>query len=142
MTRNEFLKTPPMKKTRANIIACATLGYAIAIGSAILNIVKEKNYNVILDAVFIITVSVLIHLLQSRVAAILLGAYSLFNIAVMYYMTGKPGGIIVLVIAVYGIIYTFKFQKAWHEYKDSEAIPAGGQITEEDLGDYERHTTT
>ena len=130
MTRNEFLKSPPMKKTRANIIACATLGYAIAVGSAILNIVKEKNYNVILDAVFIIIVSVFIHLLQSRVAAILLGAYSLFNIAVMYYMTGKPGGIIVIAIAIYAIIYTFKFQKAWKDYKKSAAVTDGGQTAE------------
>lgn len=136
MTRTEFLKTPPMKKIRANIFACATLGYAVAIGSAILNIVKEKNYNVIYDAVFLIVISLLIHLLQSRVAAILLALYAVFNVAVLFYMTGKPGGIIVLAIAVYAIIYTFKFQKAWHEYKNSEAVPEAGQINGAGLGDH------
>ena len=96
-----------------------------------MNIVKEKNYNVIYDAVFLIVISLLIHLLQSRVAAIILGAYAVFNVAVLFYMTGKPGGIIVLAIAVYAIIYTFKFQKAWHEYKNSEAAGPGPQATEE-----------
>ena len=81
-----------MKKIRANIFACATLGYAVAIGSAILNIVKEKNYNVIYDAVFLIVISLLIHLLQSRVAAIILGVYAVLDVAVLFYMTGKPGG--------------------------------------------------
>lgn len=124
MTRREFLKTPQMKKTRANIIACATLGYAVAVGSAIVNIIQSRNYNVILDAVLIIVMSLLIHLLQSRVAAIILAAYAVLNIVVMYMMTGKPGGIIVLVIAIYAIISTFTFQKAWKNYKNSEAVPA------------------
>ena len=130
MTKREFLKTPEMKKVCANITACATLGYAIAVGSAVVNIVKSQNYSVIYDAVFIIAVSLLIHLLQSRVAAILLGVYSVFNIAVMFYMTGKPGGVIVLAISVYAIIYTFKFQKAWKEYKNSATVPAGGESAE------------
>ena len=124
MTRREFLKTPQMKKTRANIIACATLGYAVAVGSAIVNIVQSQNYNVIFDAVILIAMSLLIHLLQSRVAAIIIAVYAVLNLVVMYVMTGKPGGIIVLVIAIYAIIYTFKFQKAWKDYKNSEAVPA------------------
>ena len=130
MTKREFLKTKEMKKVRANITACAALGYALAIGSVVLNVVKSQNYNVILDAVIIITLSLLIHLLQSRVAAILLGVYSLVNVAVLYYMTGKPGGIIVIAIAIYAIIYTFKFQKAWKDYKKSAAVTDSGQTAE------------
>lgn len=117
MTRSEFLKTKEMKKVRANINACACLGYALAIGSVIVNVIQSGNYVVIFDALFIIAMSLLIHLLQSRVAAILLGVYSVINVGVMYYMNGKPGGIIVLAVAIYAMIYTFKFQKAWHEFK-------------------------
>jgi hypothetical protein len=119
MTRSEFLKTKEMKKIRANIFACAALGYAIAVGSVIVNVIHSRNFSVILDAVFLIAMSLLIHLLQSRVAAILIGVYSVINIGVMYYMNGKPGGIIVLAVAIYAIIYTFKFQKAWHDHKNS-----------------------
>lgn len=126
MTRREFLKTPEMKKVRGNIIACAALGYAVAVGSVIVNIIQSRNYNVIFDAVFLIAMSLLIHLLQSRVAAILIAVYAVFNVVVMFIMTGKPGGIIVLVIAVYAIIYTFIFQKAWKEHKNSAAVPTAG----------------
>ena len=119
MTRSEFLKTKEMKKIRANIFACAALGYAIAVGSVIVNVIQSRNFSVILDAVFLIAMSLLIHLLQSRVAAILIGVYSVINIGVMYYMNGKPGGIIVLAVAIYAIIYTFKFQKAWNDHKNS-----------------------
>ena len=119
MTRSEFLKTKEMKKIRANIFACAALGYAIAVGSVIVNVIQSRNFSVIIDAAFLIAMSLLIHLLQSRVAAILTGVYAVINIGVMYYMNGKPGGIIVLAVAIYAIIYTFKFQKAWHEYKNS-----------------------
>jgi hypothetical protein len=122
MTRREFLKSKEMKSVRGNITACAFLGYAIAVASVILNVVKDKNYNVIYDAVFVIVMSVLIHLLQSRVAAILLAVYAVFNIAVLVVMTGKPGGIIVLLIAVYAIIYTFKFHSAWNKQKNSAAV--------------------
>jgi len=119
MTRSEFLKTKEMKKIRANIFACAALGYAIAVGSVIVNVIQSRNFSVIIDAAFLIAMSLLIHLLQSRVGAILTGVYAVINIGVMYYMNGKPGGIIVLAVAIYAIIYTFKFQKAWHEYKNS-----------------------
>ena len=119
MTRSEFLKTKEMKKIRANIFACAALGYAIAVGSVIVNVIQSRNFSVIIDAAFLIAMSLLIHLLQSRVAAILTGVYAVINIGVMYSMNGKPGGIIVLAVAIYAIIYTFKFQKAWYEYKNS-----------------------
>lgn len=119
MKRSEFLKTKEMKKIRANINACAYLGYAIAVGSVIVNVIQSGNYVVIFDALFIIAMSLLVHLLQSRVAAILLGVYAVINVGVMYYMNGKPGGVVVLAVAVYAIIYTFKFQKAWHDFKNA-----------------------
>ncbi len=122
MTRREFLKTKEMKKLRAGITAAAALGYAVAIGSVIVNIIQSQNYNVIIDAVFLVAMSLLIHLLQSRVAAILLSIYAVTNIAVMFYMTGKPGGVIVLAIAVYAVICTFKFNKAWKEHKRSASV--------------------
>ena len=130
MTRREFLKTDTMKKVRANITACAALGYAIAVGSVILNVIKENNYYVIYDAVFIIALSLLIQLLQNRVASILLGIYGVLNLAVMFYMTGKPGGVIVLAVAIYAMIYTFKFHKAWKEFKLSGSGSETSQNTD------------
>ncbi len=124
MTRREFLKTDKMRKLRGNITACAALGYAVAVASLIINVVISHEYAVIYDAVFIIAMSLLVHLLQSRVAAILITVYAAVDVAVLYIMTGKPGGLIVLVIGIYALICTFKFHKAWNDHKAIEAAKA------------------
>ena len=121
MTRREFLKTDKMKKLRGNITACAALGYAVAIVSVIINVVMSHEYAVIFDALFIVAMSLLVHLLQSRVAAILITIYAVIDVAVLYIMTGRPGGLIVLVIGIYAVICTFKFHKAWNDHKAIEA---------------------
>ena len=72
MTRREFLRTDEMRNYRLNIIMCAIFGYVIAVGSVILNIVYTKEFSVIYDAVFLIVMCVLVHFLQSRVAAVLI----------------------------------------------------------------------
>ena len=128
MTRREFLRTDEMRNYRLNIIMCAIFGYVIAVGSVILNIVYTKECSVIYDAVFLIVMCVLVHFLQSRVAAVLIAVYAVLNIVIMYLATGKPGGIVVLVLAIYAIVYTFKFQSAWRKYKksaaDTTAVPS------------------
>lgn len=121
MTRREFLRTDEMKSIRANIIICAIFGYVIAVGSVILNIAMTKEYGVIYDAVFIIVMCVLVHFLQSRIAAILIAVYAVLNVIIMYISTGRPGGIVVLVLAIYAIVYTFRFHSAWSKYKKSVA---------------------
>ena len=121
MTRREFFKSDKMRKIRGNIMACAALGYAVAIVSLIINVVMSHEYAVIFDALFIITMSLLVHLLQSRVAAILITIYAVIDVAVLYIMTGKPGGLIVLVIGIYAVVCTFKFHKAWNDHKAIEA---------------------
>lgn len=121
MTRNEFFKSNEMKKTRATINGCAFCGYAVAVAAAILNIVQYKAFNVLLDAVIIIAACLCIQLLQSRVAAIVLGAYSLLNVVLLYVQNGKPGGYIVVAIAIFALIATFKFQSAWQKVKKEQA---------------------
>ena len=121
MTRREFLRTDEMKSIRANIIICAVFGYVIAVGSMILNIALTKEFGVIYDAVFLIAMCVLVHFLQSRIASILIAIYAVLNVVIMFISTGKPGGIVVLVLAVYSIVYTFRFHSAWSKYKKSAA---------------------
>lgn len=121
MTRREFLRTDEMKSIRANIIICAIFGYVIAVGSVILNIAMTKEYGVIYDAVFLVIMCILVHFLQSRIAAILIAVYAVLNLIIMFIATGKPGGIVVLVLAIYAIVYTFRFHSAWSKYKKSVA---------------------
>ena len=121
MTRKEFFKSNEMKKTRATINGCAFCGYAIAIAGVILNYVYYKTINTILDAVIIIAACLCIQLLQSRVAAIVLAAYSILNVVLVYIQNGKPGGYIVVALAVFALVATFKFQSAWQKVKKQQA---------------------
>lgn len=120
MTRREFLKTPQMKMIRNNIFTCAVIGYVVAGLSLYFGVIQTGNYFGLLDVVFILACSLLIHLLQSRVAAICLTAYSVLNIVVTTVANGKFSGWWVALVGVYAVIYTFKFQKAWQMQKASE----------------------
>jgi predicted membrane protein len=75
----------------------------------------------IFDASLIVVCSLLIQLLQSRVAAIVLMVYAALNVILVLVQTGRLGGWWIAVVGVYAIIYTFKFQKAWKAYKNGDA---------------------
>ena len=122
MTRLEFLKTPEMDLIRKNINTCAIMGYVIAGLSLVLSFVYYQSASGILDAILIVVCSLLIQLLQSRVASIILMVYAVLNVVVVVIQTGRLGGWWIAVVGIYAIIYTFKFQKAWKEHKNGDAV--------------------
>ncbi len=118
MTRNQFLKTEEMKPIKKQIISCAVICYVLAVISIAANYFLNGELN-LLDPIILVVFGLLIQFLQSRVAAILLTVYAVCNVVYMTISMGQPAGWWVLVVAVYALIYTFKFQKAWKEYKKS-----------------------
>ena len=71
--------------------------------------------------ILVLACSLLIHLLQSRVAAIVLAAYAVLNVVVTSVSNGRFSGWWVALVGVYAVIYTFKFQKAWKDYQNDNA---------------------
>ena len=121
MTRREFLKTPQMNAIRNNLFSSAVLGYVIAGITLYFGVIQTGNYFTLLEVFLILACSLLIHLLQSRVAAIVLAAYAVLNVVVTTVSNGKFSGWWVALVGVYAVIYTFRFQKAWKDYqKDNE----------------------
>ncbi|MBR4914025.1 MAG: hypothetical protein IKZ42_01970 [Clostridiales bacterium] len=120
MTRQEFFKSPKMKSISSNIFSCAVLGYVIAGLTLYLNVIRGGNYASIPTVVVLVACSLLIHLLQSRVAAIVLTAYSALVVIITHTINGQYSGWWVVLIGVYAIIFTFKFQKAWQLEKEFE----------------------
>ena len=118
MTRQEFFKSPKMKSISSNIFSCAVLGYVIAGLTLYLNVIRGGNYASIPTVVVLVACSLLIHLLQSRIAAIVLTAYAGFQILFFNIGNGKFTGWWLVLIGVYAIIFTFKFQKAWEAEKE------------------------
>lgn len=119
MTRWEFYKSNKMRAVSKNIFTCAVLGYVLSGLTLYLNVIKNGLYSSIPTVVVLLACSVLIHLLQSRVAAIVLTAFSVLNIYITSVGNGRLSGWWVVFIGVYAIILTFKFQKAWQEEKES-----------------------
>ena len=118
MTRNQFLKTEEMKPIKKQIISCAVICYVLAVISIAANYFLTGELN-LLDPIILVVFGLLIQLLQSRVAAILLTVYAVCNVVYMTISMGQLAGWWILIVAVYALIYTFKFQKAWKEYKKS-----------------------
>ena len=116
MTRQEFFKSPKMKSISGNIFSCAVLGYVIAGLTLYLNVIRGGNYASIPTVVVLVACS----LLQSRVAAIVLTAYSALLVLITHTINGQYSGWWVVLIGVYAIIFTFKFQNAWQQEKEFE----------------------
>ena len=121
MTKREFYKSPEMDKVRKGINGCAIAGYITAAISLALNLLLLDNPSGILDSIIIVVLSLLVQLLQSRVASVIFIVYSVINMAVIAMYMGRLGGWWFLVISVMAAINTFKFQKAWKEEKEFEA---------------------
>jgi hypothetical protein len=118
MTIWEFFKSSKMRTISKNIFTCSVLGYVLSGLTLYLNVIKNGLYSSIPTVVVLLACSLLIHLLQSRVAAIVLTAYSVLHIYITSITNGRLSGWWVVFIGVYAIIMTFKFQKAWQEEKE------------------------
>ena len=118
MTRWEFFNSSKMRTISKNIFTCAVLGYVLSGLTLYLNVIKNGLYSSIPTVVVLLACSLLIHLLQSRIAAIVLTAYSVLHIYITSITNGRLSGWWVVFIGVYAIIMTFKFQKAWQEEKE------------------------
>ena len=121
MTRWEFFKSSKMRTISKNIFTCAVLGYVLSGLTLYLNVIKNGLYSSIPTVVVLLACSLLIHLLQSRVAAIVLAAYAVLNVVVTSVSNGRFSGWWVALVGVYAVIYTFTFQKAWKDYQNDNA---------------------
>jgi len=125
MTRREFYKSDEMAQVRKNIRVCAISAYVIAALSLLVNLLLLDNPTGILDSITMVVLGLLIQLLQSRVAAILLAIYGVVNMIAVTIMTGRFGGWWIMVVAIWAVVYTFKFHKAWKEEKELQKFRDG-----------------
>ena len=118
MTKKDFLKQPECKKCAGNITGSAITLYICAGLTLVLNVIAG-NILALLDILLIVGLALGIHLAQSRVCAILVLAYAIYNTVYMIITTGKVGGYLIIIAAVYAVMATFQFQKAWKNYQQN-----------------------
>ena len=122
LTKKEFLKLPSLKKCKGNLNGAAILCYFCA-ACTLLVAVLMQSYLAILDVLLILGMGLGIQLAQSRVCAVILFVYSIYNLIIALLSSGTPSGWIIIVAGILAIIYTFKFQKAWKEYNETGMMP-------------------
>mgnify|MGYP001033615569 FL=1 len=122
MTKKEFYKHPNLKKTTGSIKSSAIILYICGALSLVLGIIGG-NLMVIIDIVIVVGLGLGIQLAQSRVCALIILAYSIFNTVYMLISTGRAGGYLILLAAIYAVIATFQFQKAWKNYQQTGMLP-------------------
>ncbi len=122
LSKKEFLHHPNLKKCASNIKVSAIILYVCAAISSIALI--GGNLSSLIDIALIAGLALGIHLAQSRVCAILICIYSVFNMVISLIAYGTPSGWLILAAAIDAIIVTFQFQKAWKEYQQTGILPA------------------
>ena len=71
----------------------------------------------LLDVIVILVLGLLIQLKQSRVCAVLLLAYSLFNTVVSIVTTGSVGGWLLIIAGAYAVKSTFALEKEYQAFR-------------------------
>lgn len=118
LSKSEFYKSysPGAKKCAG----AGILGYicaGITAVAAVSGILPSIGIAALLDAGITLALSLLIHLLKSRVAAILLLTYSIVSIIIMLATTGQFSGWLIALAAIWGINGTFAANKEWQMYQ-------------------------
>lgn len=105
---------------RQNCVAAAILGYICAgttIVLALTNWIDFINLYSLLDVIIILTLSLLIHLLRSRIASVLMLAYAAFNTISMLLNFGKFAGWLGIVAGILAVVGSFQCVKEWKAYQ-------------------------
>ncbi|MPM08758.1 hypothetical protein SDC9_55074 [bioreactor metagenome] len=118
LTKSEFFKSysPGAKKC----VGAGVLGYicaGITAAIAVSGIVASIGITALLDAGITLVLSLLIHLLKSRVAATLLLVYALVSIIIMLVTTGQFSGWLIALAAIWGMNGSFAANKEWQMYE-------------------------
>lgn len=123
LSKKEFLHHPNLDKCRKNINSSAATLYVCAVLSLVVGVIFS-SFSVVIDVALIVGLGLGVQLAQSRVCAILICIYGAINTISMTITTGRPGGYLILIAAIYSVIATFQFQKAWDNYKKTGILPA------------------
>ena len=123
LSKREFLHHPNLKKCCSNIKGSAITLYVCAVITAILSIFVLGNIFAIVDVAIVVGLGLGIHLGQSRVCAIICLVYAAFTFIYMTIENGRASGYLILIAAIYAVIATFQFQKAWKEYQLTGILP-------------------
>ena len=114
LTKQEFLKLPENKALKKQLNMSAVICYIFA-GLTVLAAIIGGSYLSLIDAAILLGMGLGVHLKQSRVCAIILLAYAVFDVIVLSISSGRITGVPVFLAGAYAVISTFRLDKAWKD---------------------------
>lgn len=115
VTKRDYYKTRASKNVKSNIQSSAVILYICAAINFFYHYVYMVNTGAILDCIFVLAMGLCIHFLYSRIASVVVTAYSLLSAYLYLQYYGKLGGWLVIIAGVCACIGTFALEK---EYKN------------------------
>lgn len=129
LDRRSFVRNYAVNRKQCS--SAAIIGYICAGISIALILAQALEYINIFSLVEIIPMvllCVLLHVLKSRVCAILLLAYSVFNTVVSLIISGAPGGWWLILAGILGVVGAFGCQKEWKRYQEAQAAAENNTV--------------
>lgn len=124
LSKKEFYELSGMKACRSNIKSCAIILYFCAAITTLAAVFWDMVPLLsIVDAVLLVLLGVWLQFGKSRVAAILITVYGIYNMVVSSLGTGSLRGWWIPLAGIWAITYTFKFYKLWNKYQKSGELP-------------------
>ena len=111
---------------RKECAAAAIAGYVTAGITTILSFINYGDFSIysLIDVAIVLTLCLLIHLLQSRIASVLLLVYALASMISMLVNSGVFGGWLVLAAGISAVVGSFQCVKEWKTYQARSQSPA------------------
>lgn len=100
-------------------VAAAIIGY-ISAGATLLVALSgllDGSILMLIDVAIILVPTLLIHIIKSRIAAIVMLGYGLFNLVSYLISSGEFRGWILVVAGIAAVIGAFQCAKEWREYQ-------------------------
>lgn len=116
-TKKEFLQLPENAKLKKELRTSAIICYICAGITLLVGLFAAENPYVFIDVALLVGLGLGIHLKQSKACAIALAVYAVINTVIGLASTGRFSGWLILLAGVYAVIYTFKLDKAWKQYR-------------------------
>lgn len=123
MSKKEFYQHAVMKRIRSNINTASIILYICSVATFVLNVVLMNNIFGIIDVVLVLGLALGVHIAKSRVCAGVMTVYSLINMIGTVIATGRLTGYLPVIAAIYALVETCNFHKAWKEYSLTGKYP-------------------
>ncbi|MCR4654462.1 MAG: hypothetical protein K5744_12390 [Eubacterium sp.] len=118
LTRMQFLDLPDEIKIKKNIRGSAIISFVCAAITFIFLLITQSYWS-LLDVAILVACGGFILKRASKIASIVLLVYGALNFFYTLLTMNTPGGWLIVLSGVYAVIYTWKLDKEYKEYKNA-----------------------